>query len=129
MSNDLTLVTGATGFVGGAVARALLQRGANVRILARSEDKARALAEADRAWNGEKSYCAYPFSTAYQRRLQFSDSPNVFPDDRTTPARLVFQEKKGATSKKTPPEKTADHQPLHGQPLMPVPILCGGNVI
>lgn len=39
------LITGATGFLGGALARRLLQDGAKVRILARSPDKATSLRE------------------------------------------------------------------------------------
>ena len=40
----LVLVTGATGFLGGALTRRLLADGARVRVLARSADKARVLA-------------------------------------------------------------------------------------
>lgn len=40
------LVTGATGFVGGAIARRLLARGDEVAVLARDSSKARALAQA-----------------------------------------------------------------------------------
>src|SRR5436305_12477643 len=41
---DLSLVTGATGFVGSAVARALLARGHRVRVLARPNSDRRNLA-------------------------------------------------------------------------------------
>src|SRR5215469_727932 len=44
ISPDLTLVTGATGFVGSAVARALLARGNRVRVLARPNADRRNLA-------------------------------------------------------------------------------------
>ncbi len=43
--DEVNLVTGATGFVGGAVSRALLMRGKKVRIFARSEEKSRSLKE------------------------------------------------------------------------------------
>jgi dihydroflavonol-4-reductase len=46
-SQDLVLVTGATGFVGAAVARALLQRGCRVRVLARATSPRRNLAGID----------------------------------------------------------------------------------
>jgi dihydroflavonol-4-reductase len=46
-SQDLVLVTGATGFVGAAVARALLQRGCRVRVLARASSPRRNLAGID----------------------------------------------------------------------------------
>src|SRR5262249_33384299 len=45
LSADLSLVTGATGFVGSAVARALLRRGIPVRVLARPNSDRRNLAE------------------------------------------------------------------------------------
>jgi dihydroflavonol-4-reductase len=44
-SPDLTLVTGATGFVGAAVARALLRRGRRVRVLARPNSDRRNIAD------------------------------------------------------------------------------------
>jgi len=44
---DLTLVTGATGFVGRAVARALLERGQKVRVLTRAQSSPRNLAGLD----------------------------------------------------------------------------------
>lgn len=45
--SDLCLVTGATGFVGSAVARALLARGGRVRVLARASSDLRNLAGLD----------------------------------------------------------------------------------
>ena len=47
IQNDLSLVTGATGFVGSAVARALLGRGGRVRVLARVSSDTRNLAGLD----------------------------------------------------------------------------------
>jgi nucleoside-diphosphate-sugar epimerase len=44
-AHGLVLVTGATGFLGGALARRLLADGARVRVLARSAGKARELAD------------------------------------------------------------------------------------
>jgi nucleoside-diphosphate-sugar epimerase len=44
-AQGLVLVTGATGFLGGALTRRLLADGARVRVLARSAGKARALAD------------------------------------------------------------------------------------
>jgi NAD(P)-dependent dehydrogenase (short-subunit alcohol dehydrogenase family) len=44
-AHGLALVTGATGFLGGALTRRLLADGARVRVLARSAGRARALAD------------------------------------------------------------------------------------
>jgi dihydroflavonol-4-reductase len=89
LSPDLTLVTGATGFVGAAVARALLRRGHRVRVLARPTSDRRNLANlsveiAEGAMEDPKSLaravgeCRYLFHVAADYRLWVPDPAPMF---------------------------------------------------
>jgi dihydroflavonol-4-reductase len=86
---DLNLVTGATGFVGSAVARALLRRGQRVRILARPGSDRRNLAklcveiaegslEAPEALARAVTGCRYVYHVAADYRLWVPDPEPMF---------------------------------------------------
>jgi dihydroflavonol-4-reductase len=89
LTADLCLVTGATGFVGSAVARALLARGCRVRVLARPNSDRRNLAElaveiAEGAMEDRASLaravagCRYLFHVAADYRLWVPDPAPMF---------------------------------------------------
>jgi dihydroflavonol-4-reductase len=86
---DLNLVTGATGFVGSAVTRALLRRGQRVRILARPGSDRRNLAklcveiaegslEAPEALARAVTGCRYVYHVAADYRLWVPDPEPMF---------------------------------------------------
>jgi dihydroflavonol-4-reductase len=89
LSPDLSLVTGATGFVGSAVARALLARGHRVRVLARPNSNQRNLAGlsveiAEGAMEDPGSLaravagCRYVFHVAADYRIWVPDPAPMF---------------------------------------------------
>ena len=89
LSPDLALVTGATGFVGSAVARALLRRGHPIRVLARPTSDRRNLAHlsveiAEGAMEDPQSLaravagCRYVFHVAADYRLWVPDPAPMF---------------------------------------------------
>ena len=89
ISPDLTLVTGATGFVGSAVARALLARGNRVRVLARPNADRRNLASlsvevAEGAMEDQGSLaraaagCRYVYHVAADYRIWVPDPVPMF---------------------------------------------------
>ena len=89
LAPDLCLVTGATGFVGSAVARALLAEGHRVRVLARPQSDRRNLAElpveiAEGAMEDAASLaravagCRYVFHVAADYRLWVPDPAPMF---------------------------------------------------
>ena len=89
LSPDLSLVTGATGFVGSAVARALLARGHRVRVLARPNSNRRNLAGlsveiAEGAMEDPGSLaravagCRYVFHVAADYRIWVPDPAPMF---------------------------------------------------
>src|SRR5271165_610489 len=86
---DLSLVTGATGFVGAAVARALLRRGERVRVLARPRSDRRNLAGlsveiAEGAMEDPRSLaravagCRYVYHVAADYRIWVPDPAPMF---------------------------------------------------
>src|SRR5215469_3628160 len=86
---DLTLVTGATGFVGSAVARALLARGDQVRVLARPDGDRRNVAGlsveiAEGAMEDRGSLvravagCRYVYHVAADYRIWVPDPASMF---------------------------------------------------
>ncbi|MBV9686150.1 MAG: NAD-dependent epimerase/dehydratase family protein [Alphaproteobacteria bacterium] len=86
---DLTLVTGATGFVGSAVARALLARGERVRVLARPNGNRRNLAglpveitegamEDPRSLARAVAGCRYVYHVAADYRIWVPDPAPMF---------------------------------------------------
>ncbi len=88
-SPDLSLVTGATGFVGSAVARALLARGHRVRVLARPKSDRRNLAglaveTAEGALEDPRSLaravagCRYVYHVAADYRIWVPDPAPMF---------------------------------------------------
>ncbi len=88
-SPDLSLVTGATGFVGSAVARALLARGHRVRVLARPHSNRRNLAGlaveiAEGAMEDPRSLaraiagCRYVYHVAADYRIWVPDPAPMF---------------------------------------------------
>jgi dihydroflavonol-4-reductase len=89
LSPDLSLVTGATGFVGSAVARALLGRGDRVRVLARPSSDRRNLAGlsveiAEGAMEDPRSLaravggCRYVYHVAADYRIWVPDPAPMF---------------------------------------------------
>jgi dihydroflavonol-4-reductase len=89
LSPDLSLVTGATGFVGSAVARALLGRGDRVRVLARASSDRRNLAGlsveiAEGAMEDPRSLaravggCRYVYHVAADYRIWVPDPAPMF---------------------------------------------------
>jgi dihydroflavonol-4-reductase len=89
LSPDLSLVTGATGFVGSAVARALLARGQPVRVLARPNNDRRNLAGlaveiAEGAMEDPRSLaravagCRYVYHVAADYRIWVPDPAPMF---------------------------------------------------
>jgi dihydroflavonol-4-reductase len=88
-SPDLSLVTGATGFVGSAVARALLARGHRVRVLARPNSDRRNLAglaveiaegamEEPRSLARAVAGCRYVYHVAADYRIWVPDPAPMF---------------------------------------------------